>query len=287
MRFATRPESAAFVSWAANEMTQILAQSPQAAGLFLDNSNDLAPVKAAGVVEPVTAYSADYAALVNAVAHAVAPHWPLVNTVSGGVTADPLLSHASAYFEEFALRPLSGSFQQFEDLAALTAERATLQTPPPFAVLDSVPAGGSPTDPRTQIATLAEYYLLADPTRTFLDPFGGFAPTTSWDQHFFGALNYNVGQPAGPWSLFASGLDPNDNRFTYRVYERQYGNALVLYKPLSSTPNNSAFGSTSNNTATWHSLDGGYRQLNANGTLGPVVTSLTLRNGEGAILVRA
>ncbi|HEX5273138.1 MAG TPA: hypothetical protein VFW33_21730, partial [Gemmataceae bacterium] len=53
----------------------------------------------------------------------------------------------------------------------------------PFAerlsVLDSVPAGGSPTDPRTQIATLAEYYLLADPTRTFLDPFGGDAPATA------------------------------------------------------------------------------------------------------------
>ena len=139
----------------------------------------------------------------------------------------------------------------------------------------------------TQIATLAEYYLLADPTSTFLDPFGGYAPATSWDQHFFNAINYNVGKPAGPWSLFASGLDPNDNRFTYRVYQRQYSNALVLYKPLSSTPNGSAVGSTSNNTATWFPLNGRYRELQADGTLGPVVTSVTLRNGEGAILIKA
>ena len=107
--------------------------------------------------------------------------------MGGGVGADPLLTHATGYFEEFALRPLSGTYQAFEDLAALVAHRSSLQSPPPYAVLDSVPAGGSPTDPRMQIATLAEYYLLADPTRTFLDPFGGDAPASPWTQHFFGA----------------------------------------------------------------------------------------------------
>jgi hypothetical protein len=286
MRFATQPGSPAFTGWAVNYLTRLLAQYPQAAGLFLDNSNDVSPVNAGTVVESVSSYSADYAALVNAVAHAIAPDWLLANTVGGGTGADPLLSHATGYFEEFALRPLGGSYHQFEDLAALVAERATLQTPAPYAVLDSVPAGGSPTDARTQIATLAEYYLLADPSRTFLDPFGGDSPASPWSQHFFGALTYDVGRPVGGWYVFAHGADPTDVSKTYYVYARQYANALVFYRPLSSTANGSANGTLADATATTYAVGGTYRALQADGTLGAPITTVTLRNGEGAILIK-
>jgi hypothetical protein len=287
MRFATNPSSSSFQGWAINYLARVLGQYPLASGLFVDNSNDVAPVSAGAVVESVSTYSADYAALLNAVARSIAPNWLVANTVSGGVSADPLVSQNTGYFEEFALRPLSGSYQQFEDLAALVAHRAALQSPAPYAILDALPAGGSPTDPRTQIAALAEYYLLADPSRTFLDPFGGNAPATSWSQHFFNAITYNVGQPVGTWSILANGADPSDQSMAYRVYQRQYSNALVLYKPLSSTANASATGATSDNTATTHQLGGTYRALQADGTLGLPVTSITLRNGEGAILIKA
>jgi hypothetical protein len=285
MRFATDPTSPDFRAWAVNYATRVLAGQPKAAGLFVDNSNDVAPVGAGAVRESVSSYSTDYAALLTAVAQAVTPDWLLVNTAGGGAAADPLVGRSTAYFEEFALRPLSASYQQFESTAALIAHRASLHSPSPYAVLDALPTGGSATDPRTQIAALAEYYLLADPQRTFLDPFGGSAPATSWSQHFFGAITYNVGQPKGAWSVFASGTDPNNLNFGYRVYARQYDNALVLYKPLSSTPNGSAVGSLSDTTATTHALGGTYRALQADGTLGPVVTSVTLRNGEGAVLI--
>jgi hypothetical protein len=46
-------------------------------------------------------------------------------------------------------------------------------------------------------------------------------------------------------------------------------------------------GSLSDNTATAHALGGTYRPLRADGTLGPPVTSITLRNGEGAILIKS
>jgi hypothetical protein len=46
-------------------------------------------------------------------------------------------------------------------------------------------------------------------------------------------------------------------------------------------------GTTADATATTVALGGRYRQVNADGTLGPVVTSVTLRNGEGAVLVKA
>jgi hypothetical protein len=287
MRFATNPSNPYFRRWAIDYTQRYLAAHPYTAGLFVDNSGGSPLVSPGQVAESVWSYSADYGSLLNSIGQAIAPHWLMANTSGAGLTADPVVTQTPGYFEEFALRPLSGSYMQFEDLAAVVAHRAALQSPAPYAVLDALPAGGSATDPRTQIATLAEYYLLADSTHTFLDPFGGDAPATSWSQHFFNAITYNVGQPRGSWSLLSGGLDPNDNRFTYRVYARQYDNALVLYKPLSSTSNGSATGSNSNNTATWQALNGTYRALQADGTLGPPVTGVTLRNGEGAILVRA
>jgi len=40
-----------------------------------------------------------------------------------------------------------------------------------------------------------------------------------------------------------------------------------------------------NLSATTHALDGSYAILNADGTLGSVVTSVTIRNNEGFILI--
>jgi hypothetical protein len=287
MRFATNPSNPYFRQWAIDYTRRYLAAHPNARGLFVDNSAGN-PLVAQGVVaEAIASYTQDYGSLLKAIGQSISPNWLLANTAGGGLNADPVVSQNLAYFEESALRPLSGTYQQFENLAALIAHRAALQSPPPYAVLDALPTGGSPTDPRTQIATLAEYYLLADPNRTFLDPFGGSNPSSSWSQHFFGAITYNVGKPIGTWSLFASGADPNDVRFAYRVYQRQYSNALVLYKPLSSTLNGSAAGSLNSSTATTHRLNGTYRALQADGTLGPPITSIRLRNGEGAILIKA
>jgi len=152
-------------------------------------------------------------------------------------------------------------------------------------VIDSHPAGGSQTDPRTLLATLASYYLLADPNTTFLDFFGGYDTTGPWSRHWSAAAAYDVGPPAGPWSLFATGADPANPALTYRVYQRRFGNALVLYKPLSY--GNNVTGTLGDNTATTHQLDAWYRPVHADGSLGSPVHSITLRNGEGAILIRA
>ena len=287
MRFATNPSNPYFREWVIDYTESYLAAQPHASGIFVDNSGDVAPVAAGVVAESLSSYSADYASLLNAVGQAIAPAWVLANTAGGGVNANPLVSQNTAYFEEFALRPLSGSYQQFEDLAALVAERAELQSPAPYAILDALPTGGSPTDPRTEIATLAEYYLLADPTRTFLDPFGGYAPATSWTQHFFGALTYNVGTPIGSWYLFAQGADPTDSSKTYHIYARQYSNAAGPVQ--AAVEHGERLGGPARwriGTATTYALGGTYQALQADGTLGPPVTTVTLRNGEGAILVR-
>jgi hypothetical protein len=217
MRFPANPSSPSFQAWAADYAGRFLQSQPLADGLFVDNSSGKPPAAPGTVLESLSSYSADYGALLAAVNRAIAPRWVLANTAGGGTNADPVLRQVPGGFEEFALRPLSGNWQMFEDLGALVAHRQGLRSPAPYLVLDSLPAGGSPTDGRTQLATLAEYYLVADPHTTFLDFYGGNAPSTSWSQHWSPAATYDVGQPVGSWSLAASGADPTNAALTYHV----------------------------------------------------------------------
>jgi hypothetical protein len=285
MRPATNPGDAGFRAWAVSYSLQYLKSNPQAMGLFMDNSSGDLSLESMNVLEPTATYSTDYGKLLGAISQAIAPRWVLANISGGGTSADATIQLNAGYFDEFALRALATNYVQFEDLAGQLAQWQSQRSPAPYAVLDTLPTGGSPTDPRTEMTTLAEYYLLADPHSTFLDLWGGYAPATDWSQHFFPALTYNIGQPLGAWSLFASAQDPGNRSLTYRVYQRTYSNALVLYKPLSYA--GGVTGTTADNTATFLRLNGVYRVLQANGTLGPPVTGVSLRNGEGAILVRA
>jgi hypothetical protein len=283
MRFATNPATAAFRAWLVGFDAALLNSFPLASGLFVDNSTGDAPVNAADVLESVGSYSADYASMLSSVGQAIAPKWLLANTANSAGGASAVIQKVQGYFQEFALAPLASTSSQFEALAAQTAQWAALTAPAPYAILDSVATGGSPTDPRTELATLAEYYLVADPATTFLDPFGGSAPATSWSQHWIPAAAYNIGTPTGVWSLLVSGADPSNTALTYHVYARPYSNALVLYKPLSQ---GNRTGTLADNTATTIALGGTYEPLQADGTLGAPITSVSLRNGEGAILVK-
>ena len=179
-----------------------------------------------------------------------------------------MIQETNSYFEEVALKPLYQTYDQFQTLAGEFASWAQSRTPSPLAVLDIDATGGSATDPRTQMAGLAEYYLLADPTRTLIDPFGGDNPSSDLSQHWFNALTYNVGQPVGSLSLLTQGQDPSNTSLTYQIYQRTYTNALVLFKPLSQS-SNGVVGTIADNTATTVQLGGSYRRaLSADGSLG-------------------
>jgi hypothetical protein len=286
MRFATNPASTAFRRWAVEYHQQRLREAPLAGGFFMDNVAATAPIPATEVIEPVRDYPHEMAALMRGLAEAIAPRLVLMNTAGAGKRADPIIQANPAYLEEFALRPLAHHYAFFEDTADLVAHRAALTAPPPLAVLDSHPRGGSPTDARTQLATLAYYYLLADPDSTCLMFFGGFEPATSWKRHWCPAAAHDIGKPLAKWSLWASGTDPANEALKYRIYQRPYAGALVLYKPLSFGGWRGPAASLGDDTATTHDLKAEYRPLRADGTLGETVRRVTLRNGEGAILVK-
>jgi hypothetical protein len=280
MRFATNPSTVGFQAWALDQVRGIVQGQPSTIGLFVDNSPGILPPLAVPTVESTANYGQDYATMLNVITRAVSPRPVFANTGNPQV-----IRQTTGGFEEFAFQPLNQTSEEFEAVAAKVTQQLALRAPAPYLVLDAMPAGGSPADPRTQMATLAAYYLMADPNRTFIDFYGGFETSTSWTRHWVEAAAYNVGLPQGPWSVFATGTDPANPWLGYTVYQRAYSNALVLYKPLS--VGGGVPGTLADGTATTHALGGNYRLLNADGTLGPVVTSVTLRNGEGAILIKA
>jgi hypothetical protein len=286
MRILTNPSSAAVQTWAADYDQRLLAANPLADGIFMDNSSGKNPALGFNLVESTATYTADFAAMLGDINRAIAPKWVMANTSNGNTDTDQVVRQVPGTLEEFAIRALSGTWQQFTDMSNTVAERQAVNSPSSYMVIDSLSAGGSPTDARTQMATLAEYYLIGNSKSTFLMLFGGEEPASTWSRHWFNALATNVGQPKGAFTIFATGKDPANTALTYKVYTRQYDNALVLYKPLSYTLGKGT-GTTANNTATTHQLGGNYHALNSDGSLGPIVTSITLRNGEGAVLMKA
>jgi len=286
MRFCTNPSTEGFQKWAVDYNVRFLTKHPLAGGLFMDNSSGKPPVKATEVVETVSTYSADYGTLLQALSKAIAPKWVLANTAGGYANAEPVIQRNPTYLEEFAIRPMGHHYGFFEDLATLVARRAALTNPSPLAVLDSHPQKGDINDPRMQISTLAYYYLLADPESTFLMFYGGNEPNTTWKRHWTPAVAFDVGKPEGKWSEFATGKDPSNDKLNYRIYQRPYSKAIVLYKPLSHVMGNRTQPLFGDETATKHDLKGSYRALQADGKLGEPVTNVSLRNGEGAILIK-
>jgi hypothetical protein len=287
MRYSTHASNAGFRAWCVDHHERLLQHHPLAGGLFMDNSGGKVPVKPADVLEPLTTYAKDLGATLHAIDRAVAPRLVLANTVGGYANAEHIVRQSPAYFEEFAIRPQSHPWSFVEDLAALVAKRSALTSPPPYAVLDSHPQKGDQLDPRLQLGTLAYYYLLADPESTFLMFYGGNEPNTPWRRHWVAAAAFDVGRPAGKWSVFASGADPAKAALTYKVYQRPYEKALVLFKPLSYARGVKETATSGEDTTTRHDLGASYRPLRADGSLGDPVTSVALRNGEGAVLVKA
>ncbi|HEY8504529.1 MAG TPA: hypothetical protein VIL46_08095, partial [Gemmataceae bacterium] len=197
MRFATNPSSPGFRAWAVDYTVRLLDAHPLAGGVFLDNSPGRLQIPRESVRESTGRYAEDFGTLLGAINRATGPKWVLANTAGGREDAEPTIRSGVSFLEEFGLRPLAHNHVQFEDMAALVEQRLRELAGRGYAILDTLPQNGSPTDPRTQIAALAYYYLLADPDATMLMFFGGAEPNTSWTRHWVPAAAYDVGRPAG------------------------------------------------------------------------------------------
>lgn len=284
-RFATNISNSAFQNWAVDYHIRAIKAQPLADGFFVDNSVGKIDVDPAAVRESLANYTNDYGQLLGVINSRLGTgKWLLANTAGAGTAAEPIARAGVSMLEEFALRPVSANHVQLEDLAAMLTYRRQLSGGTAYEILDSLPQGLDATNPRVQLATLAMYYMVADPNLSMLMINGGNEPNTSWTRHWIEAIQFNVGRPLGEMRVIAEGLDPNNRSLTYKVYRRDYGNAIVLYKPLSYT--RGVNGTLADATATTHNLDGWYRIVNADGTFGARVNRVTLRNGEGMVLAK-
>lgn len=286
MRFVTNPGSSAVRRWAADYHVSLLGQYPLADGLFLDNSNGRVPFVGTPVIEPTANFGKETANMVAAVWAAVAPRIVFTNTSGGIGDADPVAKASTGVFEEFVLRPTEATWSGVSDVANLVNRRLNADDPPPYVILDTHPGAFATTSERVRAGAMAYYYLLADPDRTMMMFFGGYAPSAPWSQTWIPSSTYDVGLPVGGMTTWASGQDPENAALEYKVFGREYSKALVLYKPRSYTLGRGT-GTLSDATATTHQLGGNYKVLNGDGTVGPIVTQVTLRNGEGAVLIKA
>lgn len=89
--------------------------------------------------------------------------------------------------------------------------------------------------------------------------------------------------------MFATGNDPEQPTYTYKVYSREFSGAMVYFKPPSYHAH--SHGTISDATKTTHSVTPPsgfvYRELFWDGTVGTTdVTEIELRNGEGIILIK-
>ncbi|MGL4424375.1 MAG: hypothetical protein ACRCZF_27215, partial [Gemmataceae bacterium] len=285
MRFITNVADAGFRTWMADYHARLLRKLPQASGFFVDNSNGKIPLDPDAIHESFENYPADYSSLLASINRTLAPKWVIANTAGGGRGIEQLARNGVSYLEEFGLRPVSSNHIQFDDLLANLTLRRQLSGGKAYEILDTLPVGLDANDPRVQMTSLAMYYAVADPQTSMLMLNGGNEPATSWRRHWIDAIPFNVGRPTTTASVWATGADPANRTLTYKVYRREYQNAIVLFKPLSYT--RGVNGTLANNTGTTHELGGTFRTLLPDGSLGTPITRITLRNGEGAVLVRS
>lgn len=158
-----------------------------------------------------------------------------------------------------------------------------------------VSSGATGTD-RGKMFTLGLYYLVHNRHTYYIyesvNGHNGPGAMSNWAWN--PAVTYDVGQPDAipngavdfegrantkEHYVFASGSDPYNPALTYRVLARRFTNALVLVKML---PDGSV---TDDRSITTHALDGSYAVLQADGSLGPVVTQAQIRNNEALILI--
>jgi Bacterial Ig domain len=285
MRYITNAANVNFRNWAVDYNKRLLAASPLADGLFVDNSAGTPGSALAHVAENATNYASDYAGAVQAVYNALPNALLVPNTSYFYPSASPTIQDTGVAYWESGLRPENQTWNDLERIAAQEKSVSQLSATPPLQILATLlNPTDNPSDPRLQLASLSYYYLLSDPNTTFLDLFGN-ERSGSWSDNWTQAISANVGLPTGAFSTAVTGSDPENSALTYKVYQRTFTNATVLFKPLSYTLGKGA-GALDNATATTVQLGGSYYVLNSNGTTGTTpVSQITLRNGEGAILM--
>ncbi len=204
---------------------------------------------------------------------------------------DPTQSGADALNVEFGFDPVYSNSSSYFGLENLhTRDSIAAQNGVTF-FWTSVPRtvyGNGNTDKRSAIYNNLCFYYVArsDSTWFFARPDPGNAYGVFYNPGFdtlawVTAMEYDLGNPISHYQLEISGSSPDQNGATYKVWSRQYEYGKVYIRPRDGFE--AKWGTTS--TLIDVSLDGNYRQLLTDGSLGTVVSSISLVGAAGAIMI--
>jgi hypothetical protein len=120
------------------------------------------------------------------------------------------------------------------------------------------------------------FQMNGNPSNYWIDEGAVNWDTLSWR----GCMEFDVGSFLGRVTLHASGNDPTGQE--YAIYKRDYANALVFVRPRIQWNHN-----ITPQTAVTITLPTAYRALQIDGSLGPLNTSFSIKNGCGLILAKS
>jgi hypothetical protein len=195
-RFHVNPSNPDFANWVLSSYPADFAVGGKwqySGGLFMDNSTGNAPAVAGDVLETVDSFSYDYGRLLNRLVfaiRAVKPDAWILPNIAGGKpgSMDPIVKAVGTYWDEKVLRAMQFDTNSFNTYVSRYNSLSLMHAPGQqlYAMVDasatgySPPVGSAEEDPRVQMATLAAYYMFADPGYSFLNFFGGDDPSSAW-----------------------------------------------------------------------------------------------------------
>lgn len=168
-----------------------------------------------------------------------------------------------------------GVYTEFVTLWSYTDWIWAQKTFPTFA-----PGMYSSTVERGQLVQLANYYMAVpeNPQRLSFDQqnLWNVRPDTVWEA----AVEADVGHPRELRHIIASGVDAAQQK--YRIWARDFDHAYVVIRPSIDWRKQTY----ADSTGIVVPLPAPMRPLHRDGTLGPAVSSVTLRDVEAAILFK-
>ncbi|MCK4856332.1 MAG: hypothetical protein KAT58_00015, partial [candidate division Zixibacteria bacterium] len=204
---------------------------------------------------------------------------------------DPALSGADALNVEFGFDPVYSNNNSYFRLENIHSRDS-------IAVLNGVTYfwtsrprtsyGNGSTSKRQAIYNNLCFYYVArtDSTWIFMRPEPGNAYGVFYNPGFdtlawVPAMEYDLGLPLSHYQLATSGTSPDESGATYKIWVRDYQYGKVYMRPRDGF--DAKWGDTS--TPIEVDLGGSYRQIQTDGSLGPVVTTISLVGAAGAIMI--
>jgi hypothetical protein len=262
-------------------------------GAFVDEASSDMTGHTAGTIEyPLAAsFEAPMTATFAAIKHGMGNKTLMLNTAEYTKPFDRanVLAAGAVHMERMNNAFFSGTAQTWQWIESLTSQGVLVDFVTIYSsqyvntIPNTYPHGNSATGAqRMKLWELASYYMVVPSTPQNLVLQLENAWSSPYSSLWIRAQEANIGHPVSARVLASRGTDPLGN--AYALYSRDMEKALVIMRV------NQGWGSHSYTDGTAVTVPlpttDQWVPLNADGTLGSPVTSVTLRNVEAAILLK-